>query len=175
MSLMLKIELDKLQQEEASLYDERSQLHSSVVIKIIDELKSDAEAYFKELGLTPKKNMDKVVFSASGKDWVSIDYSGLNAAGAGIQKMDISYDGKEFFAQLLIDKNEKIPNQGMISGTESEILQKKISFYKEKSLPVLRESATKQLPGTYSLILVRGGHDNKTYRNMRALLDSITG
>lgn len=174
MSLKLKVELANLEQEAAELRVKRDQLHSTEIKKIIDQVKADADNYLKSLGLTSSLKNEKLTYSASGKDWVSIDYSALHAIGAGLQLIDIAYNEKKYRVNLLIDNDVDIPSQGTMFGTEAENLQKKIAFHNEKLLPALRVSASKQLPGTYVLVWVKDGSNNETHSDMRSLLEKIT-
>lgn len=174
MSLKLQVELADLEKEAAELQTKRNELYSTEIQKIIDQVKTDADNYLKGLGLTSRSTNEKLTYSASGKDWVSINYSGLHAIGYALQLFDIYYNEKEYKIRILIDIDVDIPSQGTISGTEAENLQKKIAFHNEKLLPALRESASKQLPGTYVLVWVKDGPNNETYSDMRSLLEKIT-
>jgi len=174
MSLKLNVELVDLEKEAAELRAKRDQLYSTEIQKIIDQVKADADNYLKGLGLTSSLKNEKLIYSASGKDWVSIDYSALNTNGLGWQFIDISYEDKKYKVQLLIDSDVNIPSQPILFGTEAENLQKKIAFHNEKLLPALRESASKQIPGTYVLVWVKNGPNNETYPDMRSLLEKIT-
>lgn len=175
MSLKLKIELEQLKQEESRLLGVRANLHSSEIKKAVEEIKADAEKYLTGMNLTVSKKEDKMVFSYNGKEFITLDFTGFEVSNYGVRRFDISYDGKPFIVQLQMDQNEKVPTNNMTMGTEIEVLQKNIDFYKHKLLPALTDSSSKQLPGTYALVLAKQGNDNKIFSDINSLLDVITG